>query len=342
MRIARLIVFIVASFGSLAGCASTPAPVGPTVLAPLPARVVVVPSFVPSDATVILRFDGRAIRETEIAYELSRMIAVSGTWSTLSAGSDADPIADVDVMLCASRATIGDRGLVAASWYFVLRHTRTHDEVVQRIARIGEVQNVPVTWAEQDGFRYVNLPVSRGGFAPHVVVLSAVGELVVAPATDLSRVIEIAGQQARARRGDEAVDPFLRTEPDELVFWRMDVTNVTFPATWTVAPPRSFELRASLTRTLPEPEIGIRSELGFATGADAEAAHARGDELLAQWSDNMMISLTPIGSVVRATTLSTEEVTLVASSRFTMERARSLAQFLTTLQGRASEGSSPP
>ncbi len=58
MRIARLIVFIVASFGSLAGCASTPAPVGPTVLAPLPARVVVVPSFVPSDATVILRFDG--------------------------------------------------------------------------------------------------------------------------------------------------------------------------------------------------------------------------------------------------------------------------------------------
>lgn len=286
-----------------------------------------VPSFVPADATVVLRFDGRTTRRTVIADAVSQMIAVSGTWSRLSAGSGADPITDVDIMLCASAAQLTDGALRSDRWYFVLRHTHTLAEVESRIARMAERNGVPARWETRDGFRYVPLPVHEGGFAPHFAMPTAEGEIVVAPLADLERVLTVARAQAQARRGDEPVDPFLETGEEEIVYLRIDPRGQSLP-TGDLPPIRALELHADKR----EAQIALDLRLVYASGGDAEAARARIDDLRRQLSDHPMARMVGLAHVLTQATLTVTDVSLTANALLDERTARNMARFLAETQ----------
>lgn len=248
----------------------------PTMIAPPP------PSFVPDDATIVLRFDARTIRETGIAADVSAMIGVSGTWSTLSAGSGADPITDVDVMLCAARASFPGRGIVSSHWYFVLRHPYDPTEIEARVARIGAQHGIPVAWQDDQGLRFADLPLPLGGFAPHFVLVTARHEIVVAPIDDLVRVLGIARAQARVRRGEEAVDPWLATATDEIAFVRVTPGGAPIALLDGVPPMQALELRTS--RAAPSISLDLRAT--YASDAEASGAFDAADVLRRQASDH--------------------------------------------------------
>jgi hypothetical protein len=292
-----------------------------------PEAHVVVPSFVPADATVVLRFDGRTTRSTAIADAVSQMIAVSGTWSRLSAGSGADPIADVDIMLCASAAMLTDGALRSHGWYFVLRHTHTPTEVESRIARMAESNGVPARWETRDGFRYVPLPVQEGGFAPHFAMPTAVGEIVVAPISDLERVLAVARAQAEARRADEPVDPYLATAENEIVYLRIDPRGQSLP-TGDLPPIVALELRGEKRAT----QIALDLRLAYATAEDAETARARIDDLRRQLSDHPMARMVGLAHVLTQATLMVTDVSLTASALLDERTARNMARFLAQAQ----------
>jgi hypothetical protein len=314
---ALCLTFVCACGGTASQTTTTPAPLA-----------VAAPSFVPANATLILRFDSRTTRQTAISADIARMIAVSGTWSRLSAGSGADPIADVDIMLCAARAEISSQGFWAPDWYFVLRAPEGAPDLEQRISRMAEANGEPASWQSRDGFRFVSLPVDPGAFSPHFAMQTARGEVVVAPLSALDRVLDVARQQAQVRRGDEAVDPWLVTERDEIVFLRLDAREQSFPAIASLPPFRSFELRAQRR----DAQVVLDLRAAFDTESEATIAFEQVDLLRRQASDNPLARLFGLTHALETATVSPDGSSIHAEAQLDAYAARGLARVLTQAQ----------
>lgn len=175
-----------------AGALPTPAtPAAAPTPAPTPT-----PSFARDGSNAVIRFQLARVREAPFSAQLSAFIARSGTWTVLSAGSSADPVTDVDGMVCTSRpVSISSAGVVADRWIFVMRHAHSDDEVRHRIDRMSQSSGRTVVWSSTLGFASAPLPVPRSGFAQHAIVLTAPHEVVVGPVEDVERIARVAAIQ---------------------------------------------------------------------------------------------------------------------------------------------------
>lgn len=172
-------------------------------------------SFLPDGTRFRMRVDITRVRRSPVAPDLASALTATESYQAWAGSSGIEPIRDLDAILVGSAGAYADRRVI------VLRYVGEEATIRDRILRMGIDHGVTPVWREVDGFAAVDYPDPSLPVV-HTLVLTAPHEMVLAPADDVARIVEVARDHADRRRADEIVEPGLAFEANEVVSVRSD------------------------------------------------------------------------------------------------------------------------
>lgn len=269
-------------------------------------------SFVPESARVVSRIDMSRIRRSPVGPDIAGAIQASRSYQDWARGSGLDPVADLDAILLAGDALYSDRRVI------VLRTTGDEARARDLVLRIALAHDATPTWREEGGFAVATYP-DPALRVPHVVVLTAAHEVVIAPEDDLSRVLEVARDHAARRStGDEVVEPQFSFAEGEVMALRSDEpppSREGYPT-----PPERYRLDvvedAASGRTL------VHLFGSFAAEADAAAAHEWLEVQARTFADHMLVRMAQLDRPLTEARIRHAGTELEASTDFTTDELR--------------------
>lgn len=284
-------------------------------------------SFVPEGSRVVARIDMARIRRSPIGVDIAGAIQASQSYQDWAAGSGLDPVADLDAILLAGDALYSDRRVI------VLRTTGDEARARDLVLRIALAHDVAPAWREQGGFAVAAYP-DPALRVPHVVVLTAAHEVVIAPEDDLARVLEVARDHAARRAGpDDLVEPQLSFAEGEVIVLASDEPMPARPGY--PAPPQRYRLEvvedATSGRTL------VRLHGSFAAEADAAAAHAWLEGQARVFSEHLLVRMAQLDRPLTEARISHVGTELDAATDFTTDELRRALGAVALMQAGSAE-----
>ena len=281
-------------------------------------------SFLPDGVRVRMRVDVTRIRRSPVGPDLSSALMATESFRAWAGSSGLDPIQDLDGILIGGDALYTNRRVI------VLRYVGDESALRDRILRMSVDRGVTPAWREVSGFAVVdypdpNLPV------PHVLVLTASHELVLAPADDLSRIVEVARDHA-ARR--DASSPDLNLEP-AFVFEAGEVVSVdsedampTYPGY--PAGPSRFTVR--MTDDADGSHADLRIHGDFTSENDCTAARTFLETQRTTYVDHFMVRAAQLDRPLRDATFTQAATGLDIHMDFTADELRRALGAMALLQ----------
>ena len=269
-------------------------------------------SFVPDSSRVVSRIDMSRIRRSPVGPDIAGAIQASPAYQNWARGSGLDPVADLDSILLAGDALYSDRRVI------VLRTTGDDARARDLVLRIAVAHDATPAWREEGGFAVATYP-DPALRVPHVVVLTAAHEVVIAPEDDLARVLEVARDHAARRStGGEVVEPQLSFAAGEVMTLSSDEpppAREGYPA-----PPQRYRLDvvedATTGRTI------VRVHGSFADEAAAAAAHGWLETQARTFADHMLVRMAQLDRPLTEARISHLGTELDASTDFTTDELR--------------------
>ena len=215
MRSSLLVwLLVAAAMVCVAGCGGTRA--ARPALAPLDRPTGPARSFLePHDLRIAV--DHRTLRMLPFAPDIDALYRSSGLLQRLVGGTlgggpaGLDPLRDVDLVAASTHvAAWSARGVVAERWRLVLRHRLTEADVLGRLERGALAHGDTLRWRHSQGLRSGLLPSDLSRGVPHVVLLSALSELVIVPEDELADAALTARDHLlRRSRPEQLIEPAL-------------------------------------------------------------------------------------------------------------------------------------
>jgi hypothetical protein len=286
--------------GELAAASAPRVPSGPT------------PSFLPAGTKVIGRLDMARVRRSPLGPDISSAIRSTPTWQRLAGGAGLDPVRDFDAIVAGGDALYTDRRVV------VLRHPHSEAEVRQRILGLAVDRGASPEWREVEGFSAVTWPMPQTSLT-YSLVITAPGELVLAPDDELGRIAEVARDHAlrRAAGAGDVLEPYLAgRRPDEIATLVMDVPLPARPG-YPEPPQRT---RVEIDEAEGDAVLSVRAE--FEDGARASAAGRWVDEQRAFYASQMMVRAVGMHRPLEAARVEASGPQLAIDARLSSEEIR--------------------
>lgn len=278
-------------------------------------------SFLPDAVRVRMRIDVTRIRRSPAAPDLGSALMATESFRAWAGSSGLDPIRDLDGILIGGDALYSDRRVI------VLRYVGDESALRDRILRMGIDRGVTPTWREVSGFAVVDYPDASLP-VPHVVVLTAPHELVLAPLDDLDRILSVAQDHAARRVADEAIEPQLAFQDHEV----MSVESQDAMPTYAGYP----EGPARFTVRMTDNEDGTHAELDVHGEFTSEEActHARTylETQRAAYADHMLVRAAQLDRPLREATFTQAGAALDIHADFTADELRRALGALALLQ----------
>lgn len=269
-------------------------------------------SFVPDDARVTSRIDVARIRRSPVGPDIAGAIQASESYQTWARGSGLDPVADLDAVLLAGPALYADRRVI------LLRTVGDEARARDLVLRIGVARGLTPEWREERGFAVASYP-DPALVVPHVIVLTASHEVVIAPEDDLGRILDVAADHARRRTSpDEIVDPALAFGDGEVMSLTSDDAMPTYAGYPT--PPERFTVLVHEDATTGRTQIHIHG--GFASEADAATAHTWLSAQAVAMADQLLVRMAQLDRPLNEVHISHTGAELDAETDFTSDELR--------------------
>lgn len=269
-------------------------------------------SFLPEAAPVRIRVDVTRIRRSPVAPDLGSALMATESFRAWAGSSGLDPIRDLDGVLISSDALYSDRRVM------MLRYVGDESQLRDRILRMAVDRGAPPVWREVQGFAVVDYPDASLPVA-HVMVLTASHEMVIAPATELERIIAVAQDHA-ARR----TDPEQIVEP-QYVFGEGEVMRVdsadampTYPG-YPAGPDRFV---VQMTDDSDGTHADLRVHGDFATEAACTEARTYLETQRNTYADHMMVRAAQLDRPLREATFVQAGTALDIHVDFTADELR--------------------
>lgn len=281
---------------------------GAEAAAPAPGPV---RSFVPETARVVARIDMARVRRSPVGPDIAGAIRASESFQDWAGGSGLDPVADLDAILMAGDALYTNRRVI------VLRTTGDEARARDLLLRIGVAHGTTAAWRQIRGYPVAaypdpSLPV------PHVVVLTALHEIVLAPEDDLERVLDVADDHARRRAGEaDLVEPALAFREGEIVVLTSGEPMPSRPGYPT--PPQRYRLEVV-------EQAGDRTAIhmhgSFNDETEAATAHAWLETQARTFSEHMLVRMAQLDRPLTEARIGHDGTELDASTDFTIDELR--------------------
>ncbi len=150
-------------------------------------------AFLPAGSQIALRLDVARVRRSALSEDVRSLLAAMPDWQALLAGSEIDPLSDLDRVLVATPNLQRSRLIVAG------RTTGGSDEIRAAAERLAAAAGESITWEEQHG-----VPVARWynrDDTERVIALIGPRHFLICRPEDVPRVLAVANE--RAATGDD-------------------------------------------------------------------------------------------------------------------------------------------
>jgi hypothetical protein len=281
------------------------------------------PSFLPEAAPVRIRVDVTRIRRSPVAPDLGSALMATESFRAWAGSSGLDPIRDLDGILVSSDALYSDRRVM------LLRYVGDESALRDRILRMAVDRGAPPVWREVQGFAVVDYPDASLP-VPHVMVLTASHEMVIAPAEELERIVAVARDHA-ARRGSDAeriVEPQYVFAEGEVL--RIDSADAmpTYPGY--PAGPERFVVQMTDDTGGTHADLNVHGD--FATEAACTEARTFLETQRGMYADHMMVRAAQLDRPLREATFTQAGAALDIHVDFTADELRRALGAMALLQ----------
>lgn len=278
-------------------------------------------SFLPDGVRVRMRIDVTRIRRSPAAPDLGSALMATESFRAWAGSSGLDPIRDLDGILIGGDALYTNRRVI------VMRYVGEEAALRDRILRMGIDRGVTPAWREVQGFAVVDYPDASLP-VPHVMVLTAPHELVLAPADDLDRIVLVAQDHAARRTGDEIIEPQFVFQDHEV----MSVVSEDAMPTYEGYPegPARFTVRMTDNEDGTHADLDVHGE--FASEAACTSARTYLETQRATYADHMLVRAAQLDRPLREATFTQAGALLDIHVDFTADEMRRALGALALLQ----------
>lgn len=278
-------------------------------------------SFLPDDVRFRVRVDVSRIRRSPIAPDLASALTSTASYQAWAGSSGLQPIRDMDAVLVGSGGAYSDRRTI------VLRYVGDEASIRDRILRMAVDHGTAPAWREVDGFAVVDYPDPALPVV-HTLVLTAPHELVLAPADELARVIEVAQDHAARRRGDETIEPGLTFGPNEVLSVVSDEPMPTYEG----YPEGPQRYRLEMIDGAEGTHADLRFHGDFADAERCGAAHTWLTSQRDLYADHMLVRAAQLDRPLRTATFTRDDAALDVHLDFTVDELRRALGAMALLQ----------
>lgn len=279
-------------------------------------------TFLHAPHAFLLRVDCASIAATPLAPAVSELWRASPLFEGFAGAASLDPVHDLDAMVATTASVSRWHGGPAASrWRVVLRHHEEPAAARTLLARIASAHGETLAWRESQGIVSAALPGELGSSVPHVIVLTARHEAVLAPDDERAEIAAVARDHAARRASDdEAIEPGLAAPEGELV--RAETTSPPpFLASLGASAARASVVRRGQGAT-------VRLELDFPTAALATEVARTATEQLASLATNGLVVAMGLAHPLATARVTTTETTVVVETDATFAELESALRAL--------------
>lgn len=255
-------------------------------------------AFLPAGAQIALRLDVARIRRSPLGPDVRSLLAAMPDWQALLAGSEIDPLEDLDRVLVATPNLERSRLIVAGS------AVGGPDAIRAAAARLAAVAGQPLAWEERDGVevaRWYNQDTTE-----RVVAIIGPRHFLLCRPEDLPRVLAVA--QNRAAEDPDAVHPadaLLSMEDGEGLSLEVEGARQFAQARGNSRGPIEMvptELRLALSE-LPEERIAARTRWTYEDAERAGGAAGYWDRMREAYGRNVIAAVLGLAPVLQRATI---------------------------------------
>lgn len=257
-------------------------------------------SFLPAGAQLALRVDMDRVRQSPIATEVRRLVAVLPDWMAILGDSEIDPVRDL------SRVLIATPDLRRSSLIIAGALNSEADPATQIAERYARVRGVSTDWQNARGIPTLAWP-SPDATAREIALVGD-RHFVLARPSDLPRVLALAASRRQRQRNPAApIEALLALEGDEGV--SIEVENAPI---FVRRSPCGVPIRFRIGLTNDERGIEVDGRAEFAEAQIASEARTCMENLARRLSGNVIVALYGLDGPLDRLELSTEQATLRA------------------------------
>jgi hypothetical protein len=258
-----------------------------------------------------MRVDVTRIRRSPVAPDLASALTATESYRAWAGRSGLEPIRDLDAILVGSDGAYSDRRTI------VLRYVGDEASIRDRILRMGVDRGVTPAWREESGYAVVDYPDPALPVV-HTLVLTAPHEMVLAPADELSRILDVAADQAAHRAADEVVEPGLAFGPGEVLSVLSDDPMPSYPG----YPAGPVRYRMEMTDSESGEHADVRFHGDFADEASCTTARSWLESQRAMYADHMLVRAAQLDRPLREAAFTQSGAGLDAHADFTSDELR--------------------
>lgn len=259
-------------------------------------------AFLPAGAQIALRLDVARIRRSPLGPDVRSLLAAMPDWQALLAGSQIDPLEDLDRVLVATPNLQRSRLIVAGS------AVGGPDAIRAAAARLAAAAGEPLTWETRDGAevaRWYNQDDTE-----RVVAIIGPRHFLICRPEDLPRVIAVALNRAADQETDvHPADALLSMEEGEGLSLEIEGARQFAQARGNTRGPIEMvptELRLALSE-LPEDRVAARSQWKYEDAERAQAAAAYWDRMREAYGRNVITAVLGLAPILQRATIEAEE-----------------------------------
>lgn len=245
----------------------------------------------PPGSQIALRIDMERIRNSPIAEDVRRVLTVIPDWKALLAGSEIDPLRELDRLLIATPNLQRENVVIAG------RYVGGRAVVDRAVDNLAQARGSVATWRTQHGVPVA--PWANADATERVIALVGPAHFVIARAQDLPKVLAIA--TARAKRAKRAADTTGEAAEALLALQEGEALSIEVEGVenFVRRGRRRIPQRLSLSgREAEGPSLLVHAQLSFADDEAAAEALTFWDEKREAYARNTLVAVLGLAPVL--------------------------------------------
>ena len=255
-------------------------------------------AFLPAGSQIALRLDVARVRASPLGQDVREVLAAMPDWQALLAGSDIDPLEDLDRVLIASPNLQRSRLIVAG------RATGDADAIRAAAQRLASASGETLTWETRHG-----VPVARWfnhDETERVIAIIGPRHFIISRAEDVPLVLAVArNRAAEEEEGEHFADALLSMRENEGLSLEVEgARNFARDRPGQRGPLEMVPTGVRLALTeLPEQRVSARSRWTYDDDAQASEAAAYWDTRREAYARNPITQFLGLGGILGRATI---------------------------------------
>lgn len=274
-------------------------------------------AFLPAGSQIALRIDVARVRRSPLGSDVRMVLAAMPDWQALLAGSEIDPLEDLDRVLIASPNLQRERLIVAG------RATGDADAIRAAAERLATSAGETLTWERRhdvDVARWYNRDETE-----RVIAIIGPRHFIISRAEDLPRVLAVGrNRAANEAEGEHFADALLSMHENEGLSLEVEgARNFARDRPGQRGPLDMVPTRVRLALSeLPEPGVAARSRWTYESAEQASGAATYWDTRREAYARNPITQILGLGGILSRSTIEPQDAYFDGNVDMSVEEMR--------------------